>query len=262
MKLFKKKIPYKVVSPAYELSKNMVNAIRNSLWPHQAQPLKSKIILAIAAGAAETLYYQGTNKLDQWISKKYSSTPHQIETPLIKELREVYEAIDNSPMVLSVAYLLYGPPGTGKSFLPQLLGGRVERLRFEDFERKDPLVSEAVPSHYSMQKSSIYVIDEIDKWILDDPKTEQRILGWLDQARQEKCMIFLTTNNPDAVPAALKRKGRLTDTIEVPPWTNKEVKDFCEKYNLDLAQAPSHKVGDLVEWARQEYLKKILEKAK
>jgi SpoVK/Ycf46/Vps4 family AAA+-type ATPase len=105
------------------------------------------------------------------------------------------------------------------------------------------------------------LLDEVD-CVLDKEGNVKNLLLYIDQVRRAKnCVLIMTTNHLDKLPEAVLRKGRVTEVIEVLPWTIKDAKKFCALHSLNVDESPhrdgKYYAGDLIEWAQELILNRL-----
>ena len=222
---------------------------------------RGKLIVALWNAAFYKVAYHSLREYLSSVVAQFSGTPHTVTTSLLKELQSLKIAIDSSPIALSTAFLVHGKPGVGKSYAAKHIGCKQTKgvLKDEDEDDYGELDITALGTQ-------LYLIDEIDKLIDNDPKMLRQILMFLDAKRDERSIIVLTTNEIDKLPPQLMRHGRITRIIKVDAWDEKLAQEFCEYYQLPLCEAPKKDdgfyVGDLIEWARAKKLEEIQKLAK
>lgn len=158
---------------------------------------------------------------------------------------------------VSFSFILHGKPGVGKSFAATLL--RDSGFEVQHLTTLRPYGEEIL----SPTTEHIYIIDEVDR-LFDGPKAVRDLILFLDMCRFEGgIVVIMTTNNIDDIPIEVKRPGRVTDIIEVPMWTAKEAKEYCQNLGIPFKDAPSednglYLPGRLMEWVQQVITKEIL----
>lgn len=115
------------------------------------------------------------------------------------------------------AVLLDGPPRTGKSTvarqLVQNLGGllgrspRVLRIAVSDFSYLQPSV---VTSAVEMLRPDVLVLDDIDRFA-----SSSQLLDMFEAVRPHLRLLVATSNNPKALPVALRLPGRIDEVLLV-----------------------------------------------
>lgn len=157
--------------------------------------------------------------------------------------------------------LLGGPPGTGKTVFAEAVAGTWGMPLFI-FD-----VGAAYQSHLGESEENvrdaievaeacapcILMLDEVERMFPDgggdkDGGTSQRILGkfltWMS-TKTAPVFVFMTSNHPDRLPAALIRKGRLDEMFALDLPTADEREGIFRHY-LKKAVAPHVDIAPLV----------------
>ena len=203
---------------------------------------------------------------------KLQSNRPVVETKLLIELHRKLEALSNSKREASLVYILYGEPGTGKTYIAHALSKTLATCGFTLNENgtSDTYTDEEQDDEGNIRttvKSSsttkeIILVDEFDRGLT--AKDLGETLRWIDKKRREPGVriIFLTTNKtPKELDVALLRKGRVTDCIEVLPWTEVEAKEFCKQKEVpfDYVKNDTGKYypGTLFEMTQEYWINQI-----
>lgn len=144
-----------------------------------------------------------------------SDDPPPIDSTRAREVwaRIVARLAANQPR----AVLLDGPPRTGKStiarqlvrFTAEMLGreARVLRVAVSDFAYLSPNV---VVSAVELLKPDVLVLDDIDRF-----SGAAQLLGMFESVRQHLRLVVATSNDPKALPVALRLPGRIDEVLVV-----------------------------------------------
>lgn len=203
-----------------------------------------------------------------------------IYTPIISSLHSKLEALHCANKDASLVYVLYGEPGTGKTYIAHALASLLTIHGFslveQAVETVTPLTNNPrrndveIDEEYSgpdaaMNKGTtkeVILVDEFDRGLTDKDLGE--VLRWIDKKRREPGVrvILLTTNKtPADLDVALLRKGRVTDCVEVLPWTEMEAKEFCKQKEVPFSYIENKEgkyyPGALLELTQEYWINKI-----
>lgn len=146
------------------------------------------------------------------------------------------------PYKLSI--LLYGIPGTGKTSLVKAVASELNKniSYIDSFDNIDSMMED-------VNKDNVIVIEDIDainnlsnREDDDEPKNEkdtlQKVLNVLDGMSTPHGAIFImTTNYPDKLDPALRRKGRIDEMVEIPLVAKETMqKMFKAFYGIDISK--------------------------
>ena len=146
-------------------------------------------------------------------------------------------------------YLLHGPPGTGKTSLVTALASEL-RLNVCTLSLASPIVTDekihtllaAVPQR------SLLLIEDVDAFFRERDAAHAQVrlsfsgfLNALDGvATQEGTVLFMTTNHPDRLDAALIRAGRIDERIELGLADEDQLRRLYLKFHDDPAGAADY----------------------
>ena len=215
--------------------------------------------------AADKLSNELANRVDDWFESNFKiGAAISVDTPFTLRLKEIVEAIRVSPLQIRYSALLYGEPGVGKTFCVQSLKGcTIRRVNSETLAG----LHRSSEASWESSDLDVFLVDEVDKLIQDNPKNESVLLQLLDSLAVRKCIVIMTTNYKDRLPPALLRNGRVSEQIEVLPWTKEYAARFCKLHDVPLKDAPIrdnglYYAGDLIEWAMMRYINKVISSSK
>ncbi len=177
----------------------------------------------------------------------------KVKENIIKRIEWFYENkqwyLDRG-ITYKLCICLYGPPGTGKTSLIRALASKF---------RKDIRFFDSMSSLNSIQwagSDSFIVMEDIDH-LLADKNSEgegekkssqhiQKLLNSIDGIMTPEGMVcIMTTNSIDNLPFALKRKGRVDESIFVPPMDKKEtIRMFTTFFGEDQKPLIEHLPND------------------
>lgn len=190
-------------------------------------------------------------------------------TEVKTSLREkVIDPLENPEMFrelnLSIdrGVLLYGPPGTGKTHLARALAGELgaNYVQASAADLVSKYIGEGAKNVRTMFEEArthqpcLVFVDELDALATDRSAEQTRserqmvnefldALSEIENADDDVIMIG-ATNRPDDIDPAMKRSGRLSEHIEVPPPNRKtRVALFREYLNSDAVAVDEEWLG-------------------
>jgi len=150
------------------------------------------------------------------------------KTRLIQDLTRFYERQDTyNKMGVNCkrGYLIYGPPGTGKTSLIRAVASHFGKSLCSitlDGNVNDSIIQDLMSD---VPENSIVSFEDIDR-MKQSNVTLSCLLAVLDgNYAKGPQVVFLTTNNPDALDPAIRRHGRADVQLEISFSTKSQVEE-------------------------------------
>ena len=182
---------------------------------------------------------QGLEQVD--LAMPFYIEPRELRAWIAHNRRYFLEAPDERLVPRGI--LFFGRPGVGKSqaakFIANEFGVPLYRMDLSSSLSKWVSESEANFSRalntLDHEEPCVLLIDEIEKLFNDStddsgvmPRLLSQLLWWL-QEHKTRVLTVMTTNNLEALPRELYRKGRIDTTMALTPMEPPEAMDFMLK---------------------------------
>ena len=217
---------HELCSTAHELQDKEIQCyFRTYVWQAETEHWRQQAILRARDWS--------TVIMDERISKKLYDDVTDFTG---KESREWYE---HHSIPYKRGYLLYGPPGTGKtstvSALASLLKRNVCRINLVESRLTDVSLHCAITN---VRENSIVVMEDVDCLFgtMREKKEEFHVtfsgfLNAIDGLQCAKGLVFVfTSNHPDRLDPALRRKGRIDVELAFGMCTTSQIKKMFYRF--------------------------------